>query len=454
MADEIEHDPQHSESKKETTELLANQVLEESPSDLSNESGFPSKSAGLSTGHVLYDSRSDIIKNETDIPDSHQRDPIIVDSPEQEASIVLAIDGHGLQPVSTFLRPATWLINEPKEPWCPVVLQGLEERLGIKDEYNNELYFNINFGGDWLLAAATKRGRMHAHHGTHREDALWGSLNSRFSFACVCDGAGSSKLSRVGSEFTVRTLSRLVHEELVKYQSDILNCSRESLPVNLRAILNLCVDTVARELIGLACKSEMEPKDFRCTVLTALHYRHPTGGIFLFGNVGDGFLAVKRKGRKAERIGTSDSGAFSGEVTCFMPDPQVTEFYRTSLDNNPIIADEDVEAYMMCTDGIEDPFFPIHRTVDEIFSQLFEGFQKPINDVRYPEGAEPSSIINASAPGEELLKWLSFEKRGENDDRTISLIYRKSLLDLPKEGSERISLNQSDLSTPTKLELD
>ena len=90
----------------------------------------------------------------------------------------------------------------------------------------------------------------------------------------------------------------------------------------------------------------------------------------------------------------------------------------------------------------------------EIFSQLFEGFQKPINDVRYPEGAEPSSIINASAPGEELLKWLSFEKRGENDDRTISLIYRKSLLDLPKEGSERISLNQSDLSAPTKLELD
>ena len=454
MADEIEHDSQHSELKKETTESLANQVLEESNRDLPNESGICSQGEGPSAVPVFSDFSTEIQNCEANITNANQENPIIAASSEPEASIVLALDGCGLQPVSTSLRPATWVINEPREPWCPVVLAGLEERLGIKSDYNNELSYSINFGGDWLLAAATKRGRMHAHHGTHREDALWGALNSRFSFSCVCDGAGSSKLSRVGSEFTVRTLSRLVNEELVKYQSDILNCSKESLPVNLRAILNLCVDTVARELIGLAYKSGMEPKDFRCTVLTSLHYRHPTGGIFLFGNVGDGFLAVKREGRKAERIGTSDSGAFSGEVTCFMPDHQVTEFYRTSLDNNPIIADEDIEAYMLCTDGIEDPFFPIHRTVGEIFSQLFEGFQKPINDVRYPEGAKPSSIIHASAPGEELLKWLSFEKRGENDDRTIALIYRKSLLDLPKEGSERIDLNQSVMPAKTNVELE
>ena len=351
-------------------------------------------------------------------------------------------------------KPAAWAVKEPIEPWCPESLAGLEEKLGIKDGYKNEASYFSDFGVNWLIAAATKRGRMHAHHGTHREDALWPALDSKFSFSCVCDGAGSSKLSRIGSEFAVRTLCKLVKEELVKHQADLLKCSKESLPINLRAILNLCLDTVARELVGLAAKAEMEPKDFRCTVLTVLHYRHPTGGIFLFGNVGDGFLAVKRKGREAERIGTSDSGAFSGEVTCFMPDPQVTEFYKTSLDHNPIISDEDVEAYMLCTDGIEDPFFPIHRTVGEIFTQLFEGYQNPIKDVRYPEGAEPSSIIRAASPGAELLKWLSFEKRGENDDRTITLVYRKSLAELPKEDTKAMEIQPEDQVAPSNVQRD
>jgi hypothetical protein len=109
---------------------------------------------------------------------------------------------------------------------------------------------------------------------------------------------------------------------------------------------------------------------------------------------------------------------------------------------------------MLCTDGIEDPFFPIHRTVGEIFTQLFEGYQNPIKDVRYPEGAEPSSIIRAASPGAELLKWLSFEKRGENDDRTIALIYRKSLTELPKEDTKAIEIQPEERVAPSDVQRD
>ena len=37
------------------------------------------------------------------------------------------------------------------------------------------------------------------------------------------------------------------------------------------------------------------------------------------------------------------------------------------------------------------------------------------------------AIFRAGNPSEELLKWLGFEKRGENDDRTIMVVYHKSL---------------------------
>jgi transposase-like protein/serine/threonine protein phosphatase PrpC len=305
--------------------------------------------------------------------------------------------------------------------------------LGFQPEYKHAYAVSKDIGSGWLLAAATKRGRMHAHHGTFREDAFHDRSEKNFSFFCACDGAGSSKLSRIGSEYTAQHLSRVVGDDLLEHESDILTCSQESLPRNLQNVMHHGVAVVAELLVALAAKAKLEPKDLRCTILTVLHYRHPTGGIFICGNVGDGFIAVKRKGKPAERVGSSDSGAFSGEVLCFMPDHQVGEFYRDNSEGISPIPEAEVESFMLCTDGVEDPFFPIHRTVDEIHNQITQGFHSPIKDVTYPQGAEPSSVIHAASPGEELLKWLSFEKRGENDDRTIVFAYRKSLVTIPKK---------------------
>ena len=352
------------------------------------------------------------------------------------------------QPAPEPPKPATWGVKDPTEPWCPASLEG---EIGFKVNYEHDDKWLCDFGSGWKIAAATKRGRMHAHNGTFREDALWEVKCEAFTFSVVCDGAGSSKLSRIGSEYTVRKISELVKKELQAHQEEIDKCSKESLPINLKVILYHCVDSVARGLVSLADKSGMEPKDFRCTLLTALHYRHKTGGILLFGNVGDGFLAVKKKGQPAERIGTSDSGAFSGEVTCFMPDPPVSEFYRKSIEENAAIPEEDVEAYILCTDGIEDPFFPVHRNVVGIFDQLFEGYREPIQDVTYPSGQEPTSITRSDDAGKELLKWLGFEKRGENDDRTIALIYREELALPPDDGTpEELEHLPESQETPIK----
>jgi hypothetical protein len=383
-------------------------------------------------------------------PALEHKHPLVSSTSDQGDSQGTQTEPVAAIPVPEPPKPATWAVKDPTEPWCPA---SLEDDIGFKPDYQHDRSWFVGFGAGWKIAAATKRGRMHAHHGTFREDAVWGVARESFTFSVVCDGAGSSKLSRIGSEYTVQELSKLVKMEIQAHQGAIDKCSKESLPINLKVILHHCVDSVARGLVSLADKSGMEPKDFRCTLLTALHYRHKTGGILLFGNVGDGFLAVKKKGQPAERIGTSDSGAFSGEVTCFMPDPPVSEFYRKSLEENAPIPEEDVEAYILCTDGIEDPFFPIQRNVVEIFDQLFEGYREPIQDVTYPSGKEPAPITRSDDAGMELLKWLGFEKRGENDDRSIALIYREELGLPPDDRTpEELEKLPESKETPIKIE--
>jgi hypothetical protein len=149
--------------------------------------------------------------------------------------------------------------------------------------------------------------------------------------------------------------------------------------------------------------------------------------VFLFGNVGDGFMAALKKNGEAIRIGGSHSGSYSGEVVCFVPDPGVNSYYQSSIEKIAPLPAEEVEAVLICTDGVEDPFFPIDKNIGDMFSQLKDGFHKPVGDVTYPEGCEPKSIVGAPNPGSELLRWLGYEKRGENDDRTAVLIYRNSL---------------------------
>ncbi len=314
-------------------------------------------------------------------------------------------------------KAATWKNLPPSEPWCPENLSG---KLGFSVDYKDDYAIRNPTFENWEILAATKRGKMHAHHGTHREDAFAWKGEPNFAIYCVCDGAGSAKLSRIGSEYTARQICLRLAGHLLTHETEIQTCSKDSLPKNLKQFFPLVVQSVQESLKALAnSEGELAPKDFRCTVLTALHYKHPTGNLFLFGSVGDGFIAIKQKNKQAERISTSDSGGFSGEVLCFMPDTAVTDFYQRSMEMMTPLPDSEVEAIFLCTDGIEDPFFPVQKTIPALYEQLETGYVEPINEVKYQPEAKPLAVFPSENPADELAKWLNFEKRGENDDRTI-----------------------------------
>ena len=82
---------------------------------------------------------------------------------------------------------------------------------------------------------------------------------------------------------------------------------------------------------------------------------------------------------------------------------------------------DDIEAVLLCSDGVEDPFYPMETNAIEVFRQIYCGVREPLPDfVQERQGP----IIGERHPGDALLKWVGFQKRGENDDRSVLLMHR------------------------------
>jgi hypothetical protein len=117
-------------------------------------------------------------------------------------------------------------------------------------------------------------------------------------------------------------------------------------------------------------------------------------------------------------LGRPDGGEFSGDVTCFVPDP-CADARGAEVHALPLA---DVTDVLVASDGVEDPFYPIARTGPALFAQLRDGTGAPLPDFQRQPPLGP--VLGAARPGgaaaaARLAEWLGFEKRGENDDRTV-----------------------------------
>ncbi|MBE7219783.1 MAG: protein phosphatase 2C domain-containing protein, partial [Caulobacteraceae bacterium] len=190
--------------------------------------------------------------------------------------------------------PPQWQDQPPAGPWLPPELEALcGETLG--DVCTDPAHFVCEPAlPGWRVLAGTRRGRLHAHRGTYREDAFahgGDREDGRFWVFCVCDGAGSSRLSRVGAEITARGMVQRLSGAL-RAQAD----SWAALSVaELHPALGAAVVEAARRAVDFlgeaAAAAGAEPKDFRCTLLLTILYRHGDRTLACLSQVGDGFIA-------------------------------------------------------------------------------------------------------------------------------------------------------------------
>ena len=313
-------------------------------------------------------------------------------------------------------KPATWKNLPAKDPWCPPAIAAQAPELR-KVAATDAVAFERVLPG-WRAAGASRRGRMHANGGTHREDSLAFDAHDRATVLCVSDGAGSCQHSRIGSHVAAHRVVEMLLAATEKVDPAIA-ADATKLKDFLSARVTEAVLAATDALLDLAKKSGCSPKDFRCTLLTALHYRGESHELLLTNQIGDGAICLLRKDKSTARLGSSDSGTHSGEVSCFVPD----DCARVKAKAVDVISDvAPIECVLLCSDGIEDPFYPLEKQAAGIFRQFYKGVDQPLPDFK-AQLLQLAPLLQESAAWG-LAQWLEFEKRGENDDRTVAVLHR------------------------------
>ena len=309
---------------------------------------------------------------------------------------------------------ATWSVRAPEGPWCraewlehiDAVAPGLRARYAHVEPL--EAVCEHKMVGHWALTVASRRGRLHAHRGDHREDAECLLTVGNDWCAAVADGAGSATWSRLGAAIATHVAAHAIHGALA-HQATLSGDLRNTLRVVAEAV-NAALRLFA-ELAGIGLR------DLRTTLLIVAK----TGDQIALMQVGDGAIVLFNHAREATLPTTADAGEFSGEVTHFLPDDGAVERLCASIVVRSI---NDVVGIIAASDGVEDPWYPFARHGAALYSQLVDGVHDANAEVAGVRHTMRGPVLRGDDPAQALLEWLTFEKRGENDDRTLFVATR------------------------------
>ena len=300
-------------------------------------------------------------------------------------------------------RP-TWATKPPGVPWCPVEwsthLSAFDRRDALEAV---EVATRHVAHGDWQIVAASRRGRLHAHRGEHREDAVAVRATVDGWCGAVADGAGSAPYSRIGA--------------LIATQAFCDTFAAATGPLEARATASASACYLA--LRNFAVATGLAPRDLRTTLLAvAVSSQHVVSL-----HVGDGGLVLRHADGTVLLPHEGDAGEFSGEVMHFLPDDGSEQRLLASVTVRPIAG---LQAVLLATDGIEDPWYPLARNAPRLFGSLHSLGTTDAEQIREAIGVQwtwNGSVLGSAAAGTAMGEWLTFEKRGENDDRTLLVAY-------------------------------
>ncbi|MBC7843995.1 MAG: protein phosphatase 2C domain-containing protein [Gemmatimonadaceae bacterium] len=303
------------------------------------------------------------------------------------------------------VTPAVWSARVPDVSWCPAPLLAELTPPFIETAEAEPRVLRAHAAG-WRVLGASVRGKSHGHRGEHRDDALASVVRDDLMVLAVADGAGSSAPSRIGAAVTA---DLAVTRTAARFDADVSNADAVS---RLGTAMAHAVHDAAMRLHELATIADVAPSSLRTTlVLVAL-----AGDLMLVSQVGDGAVLVQKTNGDVMRVGGARETAWAGEVTCFVPDPCA----MTQAAALRQVRAADVSLIALMTDGIDDPFHPLEQSGSALVSQWRDGTTDPIGVAKQ----QPMRSLLGDADA--MLQWMSFEQRGEVDDRTLLLAWRSA----------------------------
>ncbi|MGA2190941.1 MAG: PP2C family serine/threonine-protein phosphatase [Steroidobacteraceae bacterium] len=240
----------------------------------------------------------------------------------------------------------------------------------------------------WRVFSASTTGQRNLDHGEAGQDACHCLVTNDVLVAVVCDGAGSVREGRAGSQFMARALAE-----------ELSSAVPAATGTHLESIIHGAIEAARTGLANLAASRELEFHDFSCTLVGCV--AAPAGGWFF--HIGDGF-AIWQSAAGDSVLSRPENGEYADE-TYFVTD----ENWKDHLRLTPFPAPERGCLLGLMSDGTA-PF-----AVDRTRSGFFRPFIDPVS----------AFLRAATAPiGNEALRNLLESPRAceiSADDKTLLL---------------------------------
>ena len=301
-------------------------------------------------------------------------------------------------------------------------------------EHRKEHRRSLFEAGPPMVLAASVRGRSHENSGAFREDDfhIGRTADGTWTVVAVSDGAGSAKLSRLGSRIATESAVASLLGALESCGAGLDGAVAEAVPAeDLLARgtrLEKAGDAMLLEPVGRAAFAAskaiqakagelgVEEKALAATLMFAAIRR--VGDEMLVASywIGDGAAALLDPASGAfHLLGEADSGEFSGQTRFLLsqefPVGAVWEAIRKRFRFHCVPAGT---ALLLMTDGVSDPKFGTDNALRD--PARWRAFWDDDLAAQLPL-SEPDPALAAK-----LEDYLGFWSQGEHDDRTLALV--------------------------------
>ncbi|HYH69667.1 MAG TPA: PP2C family serine/threonine-protein phosphatase [Urbifossiella sp.] len=309
-----------------------------------------------------------------------------------------------LPPPPAAVKRAEWKVLEPDERTDPVPHEAFEAGPAQPG---------------WEVVAASVRGKLHAHKGQWREDSYKWATADGWTILAVSDGAGSARLSRVGSRLACDTAVSRLQKLLAGYA--VAPAAGQPADADLqrvREFLRSAADQARLAVLHEARARSAPIKDFSATLLLAVVAPWADRHLVAVLQAGDGAVGVMATDG-VKRLGVSDHGEYSSETRFLTTPGMELEYSNRVVFSLPA----GLRAVALMSDGVSDDFYPEDKRLGELFTA------GAIDGLAARDGGPlPGLPAVAADPrgGAALCDWLRYEKRGSSDDRTLVLLHRSA----------------------------
>ncbi len=255
----------------------------------------------------------------------------------------------------------------------------------------------------WGIVAASRRGKLHAHEGTYRDDEFAAGAHKGWNLIAVAAGAGSCRLSRVGARVATVAAVAGLRAGIDRFWHGTPADAPDTPDDAMRAVMRAGFEAAHAAVYTEAGRRAIHVRDLSSTLLVLAHGPHAPGATpwLAGGQIGDGLFLAVLGDAPPEVLGSADKGFYSGE-TIFLPSLPIAEWEQHIW---AMPAPPDVTLLLAMTDGVADDLVPIGRNAPTLVSAV-------------------AQVVAGPAPARDLLETIGYDKRDSADDRTLAVIYR------------------------------